>query len=122
MGVNICVLASSSAANCIYISTTKTRILLDVGLSGLETQRRLQKLNVQCEDIHAICLTHEHDDHCNALKVLQNRFQIELYANTGTVDALQRVKKFQKLQWNIFTTGESFKIGDIVLDPFSVPP
>ena len=121
MGLSICVLASGSAANCIYISSDTTRILVDAGLSGKETARRLEELNIKCDDIHAVCVTHEHDDHRNALKVLHERHQIALYANAGTVDALKRYPKLQQLQWHVFTTGEVFTVGDLALEPFSVP-
>lgn len=121
MGLSICVLASGSAANCIYISSGMTRILVDAGLSGKETARRLQELNLRCDEIQAVCVTHEHDDHRNALKVLHERHQIALYANAGTVDALQRYPKLQQLQWHVFTTGEAFSVGNLSLEPFSVP-
>jgi len=71
--------------------------------------------------IDAICLTHEHDDHKSAVGILHRRFGMNLYSNSGTVEALNRNPKFAGLPWNIFSTGHAFEIGDLVLEPFRVP-
>ena len=44
MTLKLCVLASGSSANCIYIASETTRILIDAGLSGKETARRLEQV------------------------------------------------------------------------------
>ena len=38
----MCLLASGSRGNAIYISDGKSRILIDAGLSGVEIERRMQ--------------------------------------------------------------------------------
>ncbi len=44
MGVSVSVLASGSRGNCALVATSTTRILLDAGLSGRETFKRLRVL------------------------------------------------------------------------------
>lgn len=120
--MRLCVLGSGSSGNCVFVQAGETRILIDAGLSGRETSRRLEEINVDIADIQAICLTHEHSDHVSGLGALYSRHQIRIYANSGTKDALCRRNPYDNFDWNIFTTGSSgFKIGELKIEPFSVP-
>ena len=121
MTLKVCILASGSSGNCAYVASEQTRILIDAGLSGKEIARRLEGVGVGLADIHAVCVTHEHDDHTAALGVLQRRFGISLYANAGTIQAVEQSEKFNGVKWNMFTTGSAFPIADLRLEPFSVP-
>jgi phosphoribosyl 1,2-cyclic phosphodiesterase len=121
MTLSLCVLASSSAGNCTYVASAQTAILIDAGLSGKELLRRLVQVGVAAGRIQAVCLTHEHGDHTVGLSVLHKRLGLQLYANSSTVEALGRQPNNQALPWNIFTTGSPFLIGDLRIEPFSVP-
>ncbi len=121
MALRVCVLASGSSGNCIYVGSEETGILIDAGVSGKATAERLGEIGVTPESLAAICLTHEHDDHKASLHVLHRRYDVGLYANSGTIDALGHNPKLSGLPWNIFTTGQPFEIGDLVLEPFRVP-
>ena len=119
--MRICVLASSSAANCIYIGSGDTHLLLDAGLSAKETIARLGQIGVDVGAIQAICVSHEHADHVAGLSVLQRRYGIPLYANTATADAVSRLSRNTELEWKVFSTGVPFPVGDLRIEPFSVP-
>ncbi|MCE9612680.1 MAG: MBL fold metallo-hydrolase [Lentisphaerae bacterium] len=121
MPLTLCVLASGSAANCIYVASPTTRVLIDAGLSGRETERRLEALGLPLSGIAAVCVTHEHDDHRAALRVLQQRHGLRLYANAGTIEAIERHDAFRGLEWQVFATGVPFTIGDLRVEPFPVP-
>jgi phosphoribosyl 1,2-cyclic phosphodiesterase len=114
-----CPLASGSKGNCIYFGTIKTKILIDAGISGLATKKRLAELGVDLTEIQAILISHEHSDHIEGLRSLAFRYGIPVYANSETAKgiyaALGMCPKFK-----IFSTGESFTIGDILIHPFSV--
>ena len=121
MGLELCVLASGSSGNCIYVGSDKCHILIDAGVSGKVTVERLNSIGVDPKSIDAICLTHEHDDHKASVGILYRRFGLDLYSNSGTIEALNKSSKFAGLPWNVFTTGHQFEIGDLVLEPFRVP-
>lgn len=121
MNLRFCVLASGSRGNCTLVAAGQTCILVDAGLSGREVERRLEEVRIDPAGIDAICVSHEHDDHKAGLGVLQRRYAMALYANSATIEALERSDKYRGLQWRVFTTGASFAIGDITLEPFSVP-
>ena len=59
MGVTVSVLASGSRGNCALIATNSTRILVDAGLSGRETFKRLRALGERVDDICAIASNKE---------------------------------------------------------------
>lgn len=118
--MKICVLASGSSGNCIFAESATTRILIDAGLSGRETARRLELIGAELPSIKGICLTHEHGDHTAGLATLHTRSGIPLYANTGTIEAIRKDAKLHNLKWQVFTTGADFTIGDLTITPFSV--
>ena len=121
MSLAVCVLASGSSGNCTYVGSEHTRILIDAGLSFREIETRLESIRVDPATISAVCVTHEHSDHTACLGVLQRRRNVSLYANSGTIEAVELTGKIKGLTWNVFSTGAPFTIGDLRLEPFSVP-
>ena len=121
MAFTVCVLASGSAGNCTYIASEETALLIDAGLSHKELARRLDQIGVSPDRLCAVCLTHEHGDHTTGLRVLHRRQGLKLYANAGTVEAMERDPDHRDLKWNVFATGSPFPIGDLRIEPFSVP-
>ncbi len=114
------VLGSSSAGNCTYVATDKTAVLVDAGLSARETCSRLANLGATPRDIQGVLVTHEHSDHTSGLRVLQRRYGVPLYANSGTIEGYD-AHDGERLAWRVFTTGAVFPVGDMMVEPFSVP-
>jgi phosphoribosyl 1,2-cyclic phosphodiesterase len=121
MALRVCVLGSGSRGNCTYIGSGTTSILVDAGLSARETVKRLEQIGKAPEDIRAVCVSHEHSDHVAGLRVLHTRHGIPLYANAGTVEGVGRDLRMRELPWQVFTNGSPFGIGDMTIEPFSVP-
>jgi len=115
-----CPLASGSKGNAIYLGTDRVKILIDAGISTKALRERLSLINVTLEDIDAILVTHEHTDHIQGLKTLAFKMNIPVYANhqtaKGIVDFLHDCPKFK-----IFSTGETFELGDLEIHPFTIP-
>lgn len=121
MSLEVCVLGSGSSGNCAYVASKRTRILIDAGLSRSEIVRRLMTIGSDLSRIDAVCVTHEHQDHTTALGVLRRKAGLPLYANTGTIEAIENNAELQGLSWNVFTPGVPFDVGDLKITPFSVP-
>lgn len=121
MSLEVCILASGSSGNSIYIASAKTRILIDAGLSAKQVALRLDQIGVIPESINGICISHEHGDHVNGIRVLQKRHGIPIYVNAGTLNGIKRQPKSDEISAKIFQTGSAFIIGDITVEPFSVP-
>lgn len=78
------------------------------------------EFNLTGEQINAILVTHEHIDHTKSLATLSNKFNIPVYANKKTWNALRNIK-IQRENKKIFNTLENFEINDIKIFPFPTP-
>ena len=121
MSLRVCVLGSGSSGNCTYIGCGSSAVLIDAGLSALQTSARMEKISAPLSGVHGICVSHEHNDHTAGLRVLNRRDGIPVYANSGTVEALRRDAKLTGLEWQVFSTGTAFPVGEFRIEPFTVP-
>jgi phosphoribosyl 1,2-cyclic phosphodiesterase len=114
------ILGSGSGGNCAYLEVEETRLLIDVGFSGRQIRQRLAGIGRTPEGLHAILITHEHQDHTQGLVGLGEKLRIPIYCNRLTKEAVERQVGL-KLDWRLFTTGASFEIGDVAVETFTVP-
>lgn len=121
MAIRLCVLGSGSSGNCSFIGTERTGLLVDAGLSARETEKRLAQIGVPMSAIQAICISHEHKDHTAGIAVLHKKFGMALYANSPTMEGISLDPKTAGLPWNLFSNGQSFRVGDLDIAPFTVP-
>lgn len=121
MTLRVCTLASGSTGNATFVRSETTSILVDAGISARGIANGLKEIGADPSGLAAICLSHEHDDHCRGLRVFHGKFGTPLYANFGTVEALRRSSVLEHLPWNVFTTGQPFTVGDLVIQAFPVP-
>ncbi|MGD9781719.1 MAG: MBL fold metallo-hydrolase [Kiritimatiellia bacterium] len=116
--LRVCVLASGSSGNCIHVESATTALLVDAGLSARETLKRMQAARLDPAKLQAICVSHEHSDHVVGLVNLHKKHGLKLYANGDTARAIRNAKG---LEWNLFSAGSPFAIGDIHVLPFPLP-
>ncbi len=118
--IGFCPLASGSKGNSIFVGTKETRVLIDAGISGMQTMERLAEIGVPIDTIQAILITHEHSDHIKGLPFLAERLKVPILANAQTAKAIAAALGM-KPRFKIFSTGESFEFGDLKIHPFSIP-
>ncbi|MBU5213246.1 MBL fold metallo-hydrolase [Heyndrickxia oleronia] len=110
--IEIKAFGSSSAGNCYYITDGSTPLLLEAGIKFKEVQRQL---NFQTADIAGCLVTHEHGDHCKAIKDVL-KAGIDCYMSEGTAGAINvqhhRIKHVK--------AKEQFQIGTWTILPFDV--
>lgn len=85
------VLASGSKGNSTVISSSRTRVLVDAGLSCRELLRRMQMAGEDPATLDAILVTHEHLDHVSGLAVLARKLGIPVYFTEATHRAWVRM-------------------------------
>ncbi len=116
--LSVCVLASGSRGNAVYISDGTTSVLLDAGLSGKEIQHRMQRRSLDPSSLTALLVSHEHNDHVHGIGVLARRYGLPVYISRKTLQSaaanLGRVDRFEH-----FVCGTDFRIGGLRLHPFS---
>src|SRR5262249_42584015 len=125
--MRLTVLASGSKGNCTVVASERTTLLVDVGLSCREILRRMALAGEDPARLDAVLISHEHSDHVSGLDVLARRLKIPVYVTEATYRKWQRDCRrpdgskptIAKLEH--FSAGRQFTIGDVVVDPFTVP-
>jgi len=118
---SLTMLGSGSAGNSALIATDHCRLLVDGGLSARQLVLRLALCGVAPNELDGVLLTHEHGDHVCGLEVLCRKFQIPIYCNALTAEAIRSCSLGAHRNWRIFRTGAAFSICDITVESFSVP-
>uniref|UniRef100_UPI004049CDD9 MBL fold metallo-hydrolase n=1 Tax=Daejeonella sp. TaxID=2805397 RepID=UPI004049CDD9 len=60
MGLSFTSLNSGSNGNCYYIENQQDAILVDAGITCLETEKRMERLGLSMSKVRAIFVSHEH--------------------------------------------------------------
>ena len=116
-----CSLYSGSTGNCSLVQSDTTKILVDAGESSKKIVEALNSINIDANSIDGIIITHEHSDHVKGLGTFSSKFNVPVYANIETWNAMLKQKE-KVSENNIKTfTFNKFSIGDIEIDPFSIP-
>ena len=115
-------LGSGSAGNSALVATNHCKILVDGGLSARQVVLRLEQCGVTPEQLDGVVLTHEHTDHICGLEVLCRKFDLPIYCNRLTAEALRSSGLSERCRnWRLFATGRDFSICDITVQTFPVP-
>jgi len=115
----VCILASGSKGNAIFISDSRTSILVDAGLSGIEIERRLKSKGLCPENLDAILVSHEHTDHIQGVGVLSRRYNLPVYISHKTKKAGQaQLGNVRDLI--TFECGATFMINTLTVHPFPI--
>lgn len=115
--MRVCLLASGSRGNCALIEADDCRLLVDAGLSGKETERRLATIGLSCDDLHAILVTHEHHDHVGGIGPLARRHNLPVYIDRQTFAAIPKLGTIDELVH--FVPGETFELRGVTISSFS---
>jgi phosphoribosyl 1,2-cyclic phosphodiesterase len=127
MCVTVSLLASGSRGNCAVVSSSRTRILVDAGISCRETFKRLRSLGEAPQALSAILITHEHSDHVYGLATLAKKLSIPIFMTGATHAAWARALRNDKGErpqldkLERFEAGHRFQVGDIEVKPFTIP-
>lgn len=117
-----CSLFSGSSGNCLLVESDNSKVLIDAGGSAKKIIDALSLVGVVPEDLKAIVVTHEHSDHVKSLGTLSKKFNIPVFANMETWNAMpeQKAKIFAENQ-KTFTVNKDFEILDLKFSPFNIP-
>jgi phosphoribosyl 1,2-cyclic phosphodiesterase len=87
--VRVCVLASGSGGNALWVDAGSARILIDAGLPLRETARRCRSAGLDVRDLTDVFLTHEHGDHSWAAGIIGRKLGVRVHATRGTLQMLR---------------------------------
>lgn len=112
-------LASGSEGNALVIESGKTRIMLDCGLGLRDTVSRLSRLSLTPEDLSAILVTHEHEDHASGVARFARKYGLPVWLTHGTLKAHKT--SYAELNIGMIEGYQRFAIGNIEVEPYPVP-
>src|SRR5438874_507167 len=118
---SLTMLGSGSAGNSALVATDHCRLLIDGGLSARQIVRRLEQCGITPAQLDGVLLTHEHGDHVCGLEVLCRKFQVPIYCNSLTAEAIRCGMLSEHRNWRLFRTGADFSVCDIHVQTFPVP-
>lgn len=109
-------LGSGSEGNSFLVRTDNTILMVDCGFNYKETQNRLSKLGLTFSDIDHILITHEHEDHVRAIKMIIKKEKIQISCTYGTAKKIGIVD-----QVNLINPGDIFEENDLQIEVIPVP-
>ncbi len=115
-------LYSGSSGNSLLVESENTKILIDAGVSSKKIELALTNLTIDPSSINGILITHEHSDHVQGLGTFSKKYDLPVFVNQKTLDAMPKQKeKISDKNIKKFTIEEKFEIGDLQIKPFSIP-
>lgn len=119
---NFCSLYSGSSGNSLLVETENTKLLIDAGVSSKKIETALTNLNIDPNTINGILITHEHTDHVQGLGTFAKKFDLPVYVNQKTLDAMPKQKeKIAEKNIKNIRIEEKFEIEDLKIKPFAIP-
>lgn len=82
----VTVLASGSKGNCTFIQTKKHNILIDIGKSSLQIEKKLKEIGVEPNNIDSVFVTHAHKDHVAGINVFYKKYNPTIYITKNIIE------------------------------------
>ncbi|MDQ0151271.1 MBL fold metallo-hydrolase [Eubacterium multiforme] len=117
-----CSLYSGSSGNSIFVGNEKTKILIDAGVPGKKIDEALAKIDQNPREIDGIFITHEHSDHIKGVGVISRKYDIPIYANEKTWQAMEKsIGKIKEHNIKIMDRRSTVDIKDLSIKSFNIP-
>ena len=116
--MRVCLVASGSKGNSVFVESGETRLLIDAGLAARELVERLASVEIDAATLSAILVTHEHGDHVRGVGALARKLKIPVVVSCLTARVIAPLLK--KCEIIEFEAGHSFSFRDLLIDPFPV--
>lgn len=107
--MKVCALASGSKGNSTYVSSSTTKLLIDLGTTSLHVEKKLREINVEPKEITGILISHTHSDHVNGLRVFVKKYNTTLFLTKKMLEDINKIFHVD----NYVLIDEEFTIGDI---------
>lgn len=119
--IQFSILASGSSGNCTYVESATTRIMVDAGLSGKRIEALFRQIDREVRDLDAILVTHEHSDHIKGVGILSRKYNLPIYANRKTWQAMEgKLGKIAPELIHYIEPETMMTIGDIDIQSYEV--
>ncbi|MCM3340977.1 MBL fold metallo-hydrolase [Paenibacillus sp. MER TA 81-3] len=121
MSLRFTVLSSGSTGNATVIQNDEATLMIDVGLSCKRTEQLLEEQGLSGKQIDGILVTHEHSDHIKGLGAFARKYDVPIYANENTWEALTKhVGAIADEKRIVMQTGEARDFGDLRVESYGI--
>jgi phosphoribosyl 1,2-cyclic phosphodiesterase len=121
MGLRFTVLASGSTGNATIVQCDSATVLVDAGLSAKKLEELMRERGVAGHHVDAILVTHEHSDHVKGLGAFARKYDLPIYANEATWEALERhVGQIDDGKRVVIETGETVTFGSMRTTSYAI--
>ena len=115
-------LFSGSSGNAIYVGCDNAHILVDAGMSGTRVAQALQDIGVQPGQLDGILITHEHSDHIKGVGILSRKYNVPIFATSGTWTAMNgKIGVISPNNVRVIDPENNFFLGPVEIMAFSTP-
>lgn len=113
-------LFSGSKGNSYFIGSGGEGVLIDAGKNCKQIELAMAQNGVDMNSVRALFITHEHIDHCAAVRVLAKKYHFDVYASAGTLRALEMSGKLDPLtKTHVIKT--EVAVGDMLISRINTP-
>ena len=119
--MEIRVFASGSSGNCLLLSSGRSHILIDAGISKRRIEQSLALSGLSMREIGGVLITHEHSDHISGLKMLIKYYSVPVYAPRTVANRLRGCLPEAEPYLHVIPVNEPFEIGDLSVTAFHTP-
>lgn len=116
MSLFITSLNSGSNGNCYYIGNSKEAVLVDIGISCREVEKRMSRLNLSPQKVKAIFISHEHSDHIKGVQLFSKKYQIPVYITDATLNNSRLF--LERAMIHSFIKYSPISIGELIITAF----
>ncbi len=115
----MCLLASGSKGNCLWVQAGKTRVLVDCGLGPRALRQRASLVGAEVEKLSALLLSHDHSDHVGGVPRLLGDLS-PMFASHPLVAERCRFPEGGLFRREV-AHAETFEIGALAVTALAVP-
>ncbi|WP_040951031.1 MBL fold metallo-hydrolase [Gorillibacterium massiliense] len=121
MGMRFTILSSGSTGNATVVDNGDAKVLIDAGFSGKKLESLIAERDMSFREMDAIVVTHEHSDHIKGLGILARKYNLPIYANEKTWEALDsELGKIAEENRRIMDTGSALEFGSLRVESFGI--
>ena len=121
MGISFSVLSSGSTGNATVVRNEDTTLLIDAGLSARRIDELMKERDMSGEELDGILVTHEHSDHIKGLGAVARKYNLPVYANEKTWEAMNRsIGNIAEENRIVMDSHEVMDFGTLRVEPFEI--